>query len=744
MGPACVAPRDSYFKSEVWDKVVSQNCITCHKAGGDAEETQFVLLDLERTQGVEREHALKINEQVLAKIARMKHGEDVRVLRKVVGGLDHGGGEVLEQGSAGYQIIAAFVRRVNSPNDLEAMIASVDNTPRPPFFDGVTMLSDRALLRRATLSLASRLPTDKELAAVDRDGRAALPTIFDALMREDAFYLRLREAFEDIFLTRGYDDVPENALSYSHFNKTRHWYQKHDLNHIADEKERQRARYKLTGDYREAMLGEPVKLVEYIVRNDRPITELVTADYIMVTPYTARGYGLYEEIRDRFANPDDPFEYIPVRLPALVGRNPADNQESATGFYPHAGILSTFQYLKRYPTTETNRNRLRTRMYYEHFLGIDLLELAARVSDAAAVTEKFEIPTMQASECAVCHRTMDPVAGLFQDYYDLNGVYGRRKEGWYEDMFGPGFEGEDLPGDQRWRALPWLGERTARDPRFAKTMVGHAYYVLTGRKPLQPPKDLDDPLFAAHRRAYVEQQRMLDSVTAAMVAADFNFKVAFRELMLTDFYRANGLSQPAEDPVRQAELADIGLVHMLSPEQLERKIAAIFGEPWGRLDDQLAMLYGGIDSKEVTERATDPSGAMGAIQRTLANDLAARHTLGDFAKLASERRLFPQIEPDVLPAVSREKDRAIREAIVHLHQLILGRDEAIDSPETTRTFELFAGIVHDAAERGGLEKSEIYHARRHVENAPADPHYTIRAWRGVITYLLRRHEFLYE
>jgi hypothetical protein len=31
-----------------------------------------------------------------------------------------------------------------------------------------------------------------------------------------------------------------------------------------------------------------------------------------------------------------------------------------------------------------------------------------------------------------------------------------------------------------------------------------------------------------------------------------------------------------------------------------------------------------------------------------------------------------------------------------------------------------------------------------VPDAPLDPHYTIRAWRGVVTYLLRRQEFLYE
>src|SRR5262249_14977289 len=160
-------------------------------------------------------------------------------------------------------------------------------------------------------------------------------------------------------------------------------------------------------------------------------------------------------------------------------------------------MLTIFQYLRRYPTTETNRNRLRARMYFQHFLGIDVLELAARVTDAAAVQAKFEVPTMQAAECVVCHPSLDPVPGLFQHYLAFEGVYGPRQDGWYKDMSGPGFEGEELPPDQRWRALQWLGERTAKDPRFARTMVEHVYYVMTGRKVLLPPKGIDDPLFDA-------------------------------------------------------------------------------------------------------------------------------------------------------------------------------------------------------------------------------------------------------
>ena len=43
-----------------------------------------------------------------------------------------------------------------------------------------------------------------------------------------------------------------------------------------------------------------------------------------------------------------------------------------------------------------------------------------------------------------------------------------------------------------------------------------------------------------------------------------------------------------------------------------------------------------------------------------------------------------------------------------------------------------------------FDKQEVYASRVNVPDAPADSLYTIRAWRAVVTYLLRRPEFLYE
>jgi Protein of unknown function (DUF1592) len=741
----CAQVVDRFFADEVWAKVGAQKCLTCHKTGGDAEESKFILRDPERSQGSDKDEVLRQNREAFARMARLKDGNDFRMLVKVTGGLDHGGNDVLKAESTGYRILEEFVRRVNAnrPASSAVDLAATEHD-KPPFFQGVVMLGNPRLLRRLTLSLAGRLPTPSETEAITGGGLKAIPAVLDGVMTEQAFYDRLREGFNDIFLTVGYIDGAESALSYDHFSTTRHWTQNHDLSHIADEKERTRARYKLADDYRAALLGEPMRLVEHIVKNDRPFTDIVTADYIMVTPYTARGYGIFDEIKARFQNPDDPFEYIPVKLKALVGRNRSEDQPSATGFYPHAGLLSTFQYMRRYPNTETNRNRLRARMYFQHFLGVDALELAARVADAAAVTAKYEIPTMQAAECVVCHKTVDPVAGLFQEYYKPEGVYGRRKEGWYKDMFAAGFEGEDLPEEERWRALQWLGERTAKDPRFATTMVEHVYYLMTGRKVLLPPKELDDPLYASKRRAYEEQRCAVASIADRFVAANFSLKSVFKDWAVSEFYRADGLATAAASPERRAELDDIGLVRLLAPEQLERKVKAIFGQPWGRLEGPLEMLYGGIDSQEVTDRASDPSGAMGAIQRTLANDVACKQTLRDFAKGKEDRLLFPGVEPDTVPGASAEGDAAIRGVIVHLHRLVMGRDDAADSAEVNRTFALFSGIVEDARQQKGLEKREIYHCRHDVAGAPEDPEYTIRAWRGVLTYLLRRPEFVYE
>ena len=733
--PAPKAP-GAFFVDEVWAKVGERTCLKCHNTEGDASESKFLIQDTSRNL-----NGLSKNLDVFLQMAAKRKEGKSRLLVKPTGGLKHEGGVVLKPDSSGYRILEEFVDRLS---EFQGKKDLLDGYHQPPFFEGLTMIPPDRLLRRVTLSLAGRLPTEKEREALNKRGLRTLDSILDELMKEDAFYERLLEGFNDVFLTQGYDGNSELVLSYDHFNKTRHWYQKYDLNHVP-EKERQKARYKLTGDYRQALRREPLELIKYIVSNDRPITELVTADYIMVSPYSARGYGIFEQVRGQFKNPDDHLEYVRTQLPALKARS-GKVQKSETGRYPHSGLLSTFQYLRRYPTTDTNRNRLRSRMYYQFFLGVDILELASRVNDAAATSAKFDNPTMQAPDCVVCHRTLDPVAGLFQDF-NAEGHLGPRKEGWYKDVFGPGLEGEDLPLKEQWRALQWLGERTAKDSRFPVAMAEHIYYILMGRRVLLPPEDIDDPMFGAKRRAYKEQRRLIEDAAKRCAKANFNLKVIFKDLIASKLYRVDGLAAAAGNPQRREELDDAGLVRLLAPEQLERKLTALFGQKWGKLvgrESKFMILYGGINSKSVTERMSDPSGAMGAIQRIMANDVACKNVVLDFSRKPKERLLFPNIEPDVVPGDKPGSEAKIREAIVHLHQHLLGQTHTAYHPEVERTYQLFAGIIVEARATKGLDKRESYHCGRIEGRRLEDPNYTLRAWRGVVTYLLRQHDFLYE
>jgi len=151
------------------------------------------------------------------------------------------------------------------------------------------------------------------------------------------------------------------------------------------------------------------------------------------------------------------------------------------------------------------------------------------------------------------------------------------------------------------------------------------------------------------------------------------------------------------------------------------------------------ILYGGIDSKQVTQRLTEPSGAMGAIQRIMANEVACNTVPADFGKAAKDRQLFPKVEPSDLPSEHPEK---IKAAIQHLHEYILGH---VDPDEVERSYQLFTGILADAKAKGRYEQLESYFCRATSEEIRTkDPHYTVRSWRAVVTYLLRQPEFLYE
>ena len=155
----------------------------------------------------------------------------------------------------------------------------------------------------------------------------------------------------------------------------------------------------------DAVAREPLKLVEYLVMNDRPFTEILTADYIMVSPYSALIYGA--EVEGEWTDVFNPYEFKPGKVAGI----------------PHAGLLTSPMFLNRFPTTETNRNRHRAKIVYDFFLGVDILKFAQRPIDP---TSTEHVPTMRDPQCNVCHNVIDPVAGCVQRVFSPAGPFLRR------------------------------------------------------------------------------------------------------------------------------------------------------------------------------------------------------------------------------------------------------------------------------------------------------------------------------
>ena len=235
------------------------------------------------------------------------------------------------------------------------------------------------------------------------------------------------------------------------------------------------------------------------------------------------------------------------------------------------------------------------------------------------------------------------------------------------------------------------------------------------------------------------------------------------------YYRLTNIA-PETDDLRKLQYAGIGTGRLLTPEMLHRKIEAVFGVPWRESDrDQLLstrsyrILYGGIDSDDVTQRITSPNGIMANVQWRMANAMACRVTARDLAIPQQERRLFKFVEQSFQPLDDNGFEvagaiAATKANIQFLHQHILGEEISIDDPEIETTYQLFFETWQESkaqvaseeisrflpgscrGERDLITDEEFPEEQRIREDREG----TVRAWMAVVTYLLADYRFLHE
>jgi hypothetical protein len=650
---------------------------------------------------------------VFRTVARIDSGSESLVTVKARGGANHTGGDRFPDGTddPDFVDLEFFVARARYCDD-----GSGSGQPQ-----AVEIGTGYEQLHRIVSALGSRTPsTDEQLlvaaapdqAAVD----AALSAIIDGLMNEDAFYTRVGEMYNDLLLTN--KDAEDRGSVDNNFDldafANRDYYED---NYSGTER----------SDLREAanygFARAPLELILHVVENDLPFTEILTANYMMVNPYSAVILGV---------NAGD--SSFPFSSDGVQGNHDVDDFRPVNSVtqqngdaVPLAGVIATHSFLARYPSTNTNVNRKRARFVFDYFLGVDIEGLASRDGlDLSNVVG--DVPTYEDPQCTVCHVVMDPIAGLFtkrdnDGEYDLGNTFQHnRTTNGVPRMVPAGYTTDPadvLPTSEESQPMVWMAQQLAADDRFADRTVRTVLEGLTGIEATIPATT-----------------GFINDTKNQFVANNFDFKALVKEILLSDYFRARNLD-PAENPTAYA---DMGPGRLLTPEELDRRIRAVAGGGYswqgpnsnGGLRSRHYLLYGGIDSDEVTERTTTTTSLMDGVQERIANQVACERVADD---LYNAGLLFPTADETDTPD-NGAGETAIRTNLVHLHKYLLGEEHGVNDAEVNATYQLFVDVRN-------LGNTAIPSQCR-GGGGGTDSNGTVLPWMAVVTYLLTDYQFLYE
>ena len=740
---ACV---ETYYLKNIDPDLIK--CVSCHSTGGLAQSTALVLSAplADNTH----ENFLTLQSYITA--------TGTNIIEKNDGTTSHNGGALFSDGDVA--LYNTFINYVKNPTTCVDTSVNAE----PISLSSVALVSPSSMARNAALVTIGEAPTDLELESASTE--TGLDNYLDQLLVKDEFYDWLKLRFNDFLLTDRYDRSEDglNLMDRNDYPEYKWFYGTRDDRNMLGEtnttlrdQKYNRVRYKANYGVAKA----PLELIAHVVREERNFGEILTADYMMMNPYSSRTYG--------------------VDIPGFTIQDEDDDEldqfskykftEARISGIPHAGILTDITFMRRFPTTDTNRNRHRSTKIQLFFLDTDILGLATRPLNADADDENAHNPTSNNADCTVCHFVMDPMAGALQNW-DSRGRYRPMENGWYANMLPPGFSlRETLRSSDYPASVAWLSKKIVEDPRFARASVKLFYKALTGKDALSKPV-LGSTYLAETEQAYAFQDKVFDDIESKFIASGMNAKVIIKELIKSVYFSGKSMSEGLENEV----LSDaIGLAHLIAPENLDKKIYNVMGYYWARSyyqdntsrhylmnESEYKTLYGGINSNSITTRVTDLNGIMANIQMRMANEMSCYPVSLDFYRQSSERKLFPLVDKKLEP-LDTTSIESIKNNIVYLYKHVLGETHDANSVEVTRAYDLFYQSYVDgkarvdsgdttnrlnsgcSVQRDPVTNQSLWDAdRRENDLVYYDDAYVIRAWSAVITYMLSDFKFLYE
>ncbi len=533
-----------------------------------------------------------------------------------------------------------------------AATACEDAAPHaPPAEDAqeVEYLSAAGHLVRAAMALRGVRPSVAELRQV-ADDPTSLPTIVDRYLATPEFGATIKDLHNETLWLR------TNQPQFTFRPMAGTAYATGTFQHTS-----------------ESLGEEPLRLIEYVVMNDRPYSEIVTANYTFANGLVAAIWGL-------------PYTGDGAQWQRTSWQEALEPR-------PAAGILSSSEWFFRYRSAGANYHRGRANAITRALLCHDYLTADIVVDTSIDLSDPEIVANAVVANpsCAGCHQTLDPIASILPGFRNLtpqnvdgfpvtgNYLTSRERQWMTTTKRPPGYFGAAAG------RLDSLGARIAEDPRFARCAATHFAAYLTERS----AEDLPAAWIA--------------KLTDAFVAQNLNARALARAVVLSDEFRVShakaGQSEEVADEV-------VGL-QKLRPEQLDRLIADLTGYRWqhestGKVvgmpvgtasllqSDMLGfrVLAGGIDSYYVTEPSHTYNATSSLVLRRLAAEAAGFVVDADLAKPSRASRKLLTLVDD-----TTRSEPEIRAQLAELHLRIFGAFDAAQSAEVDLSYGLFADTL---------------------------------------------------
>lgn len=613
------APVDyaSNLQERVEQNVLQGICAVCHSANSLASGTNLIFQ--------QSSIYLESNIEQLIEFINTSPNAKERLLSKSLGQLSHGGGKILDEQSADYQDLDELVTQL-SHTDL--------NVPQSAEQDLALEPVEKSL-RRASLVLASRLPTNEELILA-KSGEDGFKNALYSIMQGEGFHRFLieysnRRLLTDVFFDELQLEVLDRRIKY----------------YPAIVNKKNQAYKQGKDSIREYLLWEkkllygltraPLELIAYVVENDLPYSKILTADFSMLNPQANEAFNAGITFDDDNHTQFKPGQHHGQTIlnAAYRAERDTDNLLYISSFeqvnnYPHSGILSEPAFLNRYASTFTNKNRARSRWTYFHFLGLDVERLTQNTSLSASESP-ISNPTLNDPNCSVCHRILDPLAGSFQ-YFDDYGVYKAAEGGknslptsytnysplytegdtWYKDMRIPGFEETTFGSDEN--TLKSAANLIVKDKRFASAAIKFWWPAIIGT---EFPSNLANTSILPSD-AYTQDKLHWVSELETGFRNGFhgskpeNIKDLFVQMFSSRWFRLAKTSDHFGDI--NYGLPEEAKYRLLSPAQYEAKAYALTGNFWpsnkdrsiisrgvGAISNEFKTPFGDQDSNRISK-----------------------------------------------------------------------------------------------------------------------------------------------